>query len=220
MRKKSILLLVVLLFLVGGVGFYFTPHFAVYNMKKAGDTKDAEALSNYVDYSALRESLKANLNAMMAGEIAKNNSESPFEAFGAALAAVLINPMIDALVTPESLAMLMKGEKPETEDTENDRETQPSSEATVIETSMFYEGLNRFTVVVKKKGASEDRIKLIFRRHGFISWKLSVLRIPFEKDKALSSPLLKSATSAFLSKVGKSQKAKKNEGTVTYSYTG
>ncbi len=195
MGKKVILLFVCLLALGAGIGFYFTPHIAVYNMKKAAENKDAEVLSDYVDYPSLRESLKANFNAMMAGEIAKSKNESPFEAFGAALAAVLISPMIDALVTPESLAMLMKGENPQIGDTEKNRETQSSSEEADTETSMSYEGLNRFIVMVKQKRSSEDPVKLIYKRHGIISWKLSALRIPFKEDKTFSTPSLESVKS-------------------------
>jgi hypothetical protein len=211
MRKNVILLFVGLLTLVAGIGFYFTPHIAVYNMQKAAENMDAEALSNYVDYPSLRESLKANFNAMMAGEIAKSKNEGPFGAFGAALAAVLINPIIDALVTPESLAMLVKGKKPQIGDTEKTRKTQSSSEEADTETSMSYEGLNRFIVMVKQKRSSEDPVKFIYKRHGIISWKLSALRMPFKEYKTFSAPSSESIKSDSLSDVQKLKKSKKLE---------
>lgn len=58
--------------------------------------------------------------------------------------------MIDALVTPESLAMVMKGEKPE-----------PAAKATKtksdqdVDIAMSYEAFDRFVVTVKKKGSSD-----------------------------------------------------------------
>ena len=211
MRKKIILLFVGLVALMAGIGLYFTPHIAVYNMKKAAENKDAEALSGYVDYPSLRESLKANFNAMMVGEIAKSKNESPFEAFGAALAAALINPMIDALVTPESLAMLMKGENPQMGDTEKNREIHSSSDEADTETSMSYEGLNQFVVTVKQKGSFENPVKLIYKRHGIFSWKLSALRMPFKEGKTFSAPSLEHVISDSLSDVQKSKKSNKME---------
>lgn len=178
MNKKAKLALSGLILSILGIGFYFTPHLAVYNMKKAAENKDADALSSYVDYVSLKESLKANFNAKMASEVIKNQTENPFGAFGAALAAALINPMIDAFVTPESLAMLMKGNKPELDKSSGESTNKAKSDETDNETSMLYKGLNRFVVKVKKKGNTEDPVEFIFKRDGFISWKLTSLHLP------------------------------------------
>ena len=51
----------------------------------------------------------------MASEMAKDMSGNPFEALGAAFAEALVNKMVDAFVTPESLAMMLSGEKPQME---------------------------------------------------------------------------------------------------------
>jgi len=188
-RKNVILICVGLFMVIGGIGFYFTPHIAVYNMKKAADNKDVETLSDYVDYPAFRESLKANFNAMMASEVAKSKNNNLFEALGAALAAAIINPMIDSLVTPESLAMLMKGEKPQMENTRSSLRTESSHSEADTKMSMEYDGINRFVVKVKGKDSSEDPVKLIFKRKGIISWKLSALRLPTTGNKLVSTSL-------------------------------
>ena len=180
---------------IGGIGFYFTPHIAVYNMKKAADNKDVETLSDYVDYPAFRESLKANFNAMMASEVAKSKNNNLFEALGAALAAAIINPMIDSLVTPESLAMLMKGEKPQMENTRSGSRTESSHSEADTKMSMEYDGINRFVVKVKGKDSSEDPVKLIFKRKGIISWKLSALRLPPTENKVVPTSLSESVKS-------------------------
>ena len=178
MKKNTKLILVCLIILIIGIGFYFTPYLAVHNMKKAAENKDADALSDYIDYPSLRESLKANFNAKMASEVAKSIDGNPFGALGAALAVVLINPMIDALITPESLAMLMKGEKPELDKSESSLNKKSQSEKSNTETSRSYKGFNRFVVKVKGKGSPEEPVEFIFKRGGLISWKLSALRIP------------------------------------------
>ncbi len=153
--------------------FYFTPHLAVIGMKSAAEAKDAAKLSSYVNFPALKDSLKASFNAKLASEVTKEK-DNPFAALGGALAAALINPMIDALVTPESLAMMMKGDKPQL--TENTEKTKPSDSDADI--SMSYESFDRFVVTVKKKGTTEEPLGLVFNRDGLFSWKLSALRLP------------------------------------------
>jgi hypothetical protein len=91
-----------------GVWFYFTPHLAVQNMKEAADERDANKLSRYIDFPAVRESMKATLNAKLMSEMAKNKkSDSPFAGLGAAFAMAMVGPMVDAMVTPEALTMMM-----------------------------------------------------------------------------------------------------------------
>lgn len=198
MNKKSIFILFGLLLIALGVGFYYTPHWAVSNMKKAAENRDADTLSEYVDFPYLKESLKANFNAMMATEVSNNMSGNPLGTFGAALAAAFINPMIDNLVTPESLAMLMKGGKPEIEKTNSKSEKNQSHTDENAETTMSYDNFNSFIVTIKEKDSSDDPVKMIFKRHGIISWKLSALRLPSpeKKDKTVkaSSDLSKTGT--------------------------
>lgn len=209
MPKHRIFSVIYLFAIITIIFFYFTPHVSVYNMKKAAEKKDAEALSRYVDYPSLRESLKANFNAMMASEIAK--SDDPFGALGTALGAALVNQMIDAFITPESLAMLIKGEEPQMGESGKGQEGGASSKTkTEAETSMSYEGINQFVVKVKEKGSSEDPIKFIYKRAGIISWKLSALRLPsFKGDTALSPASSKSIKGDSLSKETKSEKTEK-----------
>ncbi len=167
-------LFIAIAFIAFGTWFYFTPHLAVSGMKSAAEAKDAAKLSGYVNFPALKESLKASFNAKLASEVTKEKDANPFAALGAVLAAALINPMIDALVTPESLAMMMKGDKPQPAK----NATQSKSSASDADISMSYESFDRFVVTVKKKGGAEEPMGLVFNRDGMFSWKLSALRLP------------------------------------------
>ena len=167
--KSSIAIALVTL----GTWFYFTPHLAVSGMRSAAEAKDAAKLSDYVNFPAVKESLKASLNAKLATQVSKEQDGNPFAALGAAMAAALINPMIDALITPEGLAMMMKGDKPRPG--VNTEQQHADSNA---ETSMSYESFDRFVVTVKKKDATEEPLGFVFNREGMFSWKLSALRLP------------------------------------------
>ena len=208
MNKKILFILCGLTVIALSVCFYYTPHWAVSNMKEAAENRDADTLSEYVDFPALKESLKANFNAMMATEVSNNMNDNPFGAFGAALAAAFINPMIDNLVTPESLAMMMKGEKPKLEKINRENENNRPDTDENTETVMKYDNFNSFIVTVKEKGSSEDPIKMIFKRHGIVSWKLTALRLPSpdKENKHARVPPDSSKTAIEIKHTGKSQK--------------
>jgi len=156
------------------VWFFFTPHLTVSAMKSAAEARDAAKLSSYVNFPALKDSLKASFNAKMVSEIQKKKDGNPFSALGVAMAAALINPMIDALVTPESLAMLMEGEKPGHErNTTASAQSEPNTE-----TVMSYESFDRFIVTIKKKEKAGEPIGFVFNRDSLFSWKLSAIRLP------------------------------------------
>src|SRR4029077_13409712 len=85
--------------IAAGVWFYFTPHLAVHTMRDAANAKDAPKLSRYIDFPAVRESVKATFNAKMMFEMAKpGRSDNQFAGLGAALAMAMIGPMVDAMI--------------------------------------------------------------------------------------------------------------------------
>lgn len=182
-RKKAIYgIAITVIAAAVGVWFYFTPYIAANNMKKAAEASDSATLSSYINFPSLKESLKANFNAMLATEVVKNKEGNPFEALGAALAAAFINPMIDALVTPESLAMMMRGNKPNLEKDAPKTESKPSGTSDT-EMTMGYESFDRFAVSVKKKDDMDEPVTFVFHREGLVAWKLASLRLPAQKTK-------------------------------------
>jgi len=175
MKSKSIV--VSLAALAAGVWLYFTPHLAVGSMKDAAQARDAEKLSSYVDFPALKESLKSTFNAKIAQEVAAQGQDQPYAAMGAMFAAALINPMIDAMVSPEGLTMMLKGEKP-VQQPGNGQHENGTSSSEDTDTSMSYEGFSTFLVKVSQKDNPDEQVSLVFERDGLISWKLSAIRIP------------------------------------------
>jgi hypothetical protein len=168
-----------------GVWFYFTPHLAVQNMKEAADERDANKLSRYIDFPAVRESMKATLNAKLMSEMAKNKkSDSPFAGLGAAFAMAMVGPMVDAMVTPEALTMMMKGERPALQKSElpsQQPKPQPvaqGGEGPKAETSLFYEGFDQFVVTIKKVASPDEPISLVMQRQGMFAWKVVSIRLP------------------------------------------
>jgi hypothetical protein len=168
--KVSILLVVALL----GTWLFFTPHLTVNSMKSAADAGDANKLASYVDFPSVKESLKTSIGAKIS-EATKDQQDNPFAFLGAAMAVAIINPLIDTFVTPSSLSMMMKGEKPSLEG----KQARNSKSQSDTDVSMSYDGMNRFIVTVKKKNEDGKPLQLIYNRDGFFSWRLTAIDIPF-----------------------------------------
>ena len=158
-----------------GVWFYFTPHLTLHAMKSAAEARDSAALTAHIDFPAVKESLKNAFNAHLAAEVASQKDAGPFAAAGAMFAAAFINPMIDALVTPESIERMMRGDKP-MEKREAAKDVESATDD--IETEMAYESFDSFVLNVRKKGETSEPIGLILKRDGLFAWKLSAIRFP------------------------------------------
>ena len=175
---RSVPKLGVVVVLLGAIGgwFYYTPYLAVKTMREAAEKKDSVTLSRYINFPAVRESLKANFNAAMLSEMKKDRGKNPYAAAGAVFAMALIGPMVDAMVTPEALAVMMKGEKPSLEN--KSATTSLTASEPEVDTRMGYESFDQFLVSAKKKGASDEPITMVFQREGLMSWKLTAIRLP------------------------------------------
>jgi hypothetical protein len=174
MRKALPFFGIVLLIAIGA-WVYYTPYLALRSMRSAAEAGDGAALSGYVDFPAVRESLKTTVNAKVASVAsAAQDTGNPLGMFGAAFASALVSPMIDTFVTPESLALILNGVKPEPGGSV--KVALPSEKD--VETTTRYDGPSTFLVTVKTKGSSAEPIGLVLRRGGLVSWKLSALTFP------------------------------------------
>ena len=153
---------------------YAAPYIAVRNMGYAIEARDAVRLADYVEFPALKESLKATFAATFVADADSASSSNPFAALGTALAVTMLNPMIDSLVTPEGLATLYRGEQPRPGSAGFLSPTLDPS----VDRSMSYENINRFIVSVRKKANPKDPTVLVYNRYGLFSWKLSAVRLP------------------------------------------
>ena len=178
MKLNSILLILAVLLLAAFAG---SPYLAVHEMRAAARVHDAAKLGSYVDFAALRESLKTGVHAKLLGrERNENGDPTPANAMGAAVAGALLGPMVDVLITPESLSRLLQGQKPAAAaaggllGASSDKPSPTES----IETHFGYEGLNNFVFSVKKKGTDDEPVDLVMHREGLFSWKLAELRLP------------------------------------------
>lgn len=91
---------------------YASPYLALRQMKQAIDARDAQAISAYVDFPALRISLKQQLTDELMRRIDARTRDNPLAIIGAMIGSALVGPLVDAYATPEGVAMLMSGVPP------------------------------------------------------------------------------------------------------------
>jgi hypothetical protein len=172
MRSKIPVVVVVAVLAASGAWFYLTPYRVYERMALAARSGDAAGLAQCVDMPALRESMKANVNARLTAEMARHGNGDPAAALGAAFASALVNPMVEALLTPESLATLIRNGLPPAGD------AAAGGATTAATVSKRYEDYARFVVTVRRGGGESAPVVFTFHRHGLATWKLAALGLP------------------------------------------
>lgn len=155
-----------------------TPYIAAHRMLTAVTDGDAETLSEYIDFPALRQSFKDQLNAAML-DAAKDES-NPFGALGALLGGAIVERVIDAYVTPAGIMTMMKGKKLDISGEIDGMDLLQPSDETDLSYALSYESWNRFSIAfTNNESKAEEEVKLILRRQGLTDWKLTGIERSF-----------------------------------------
>jgi hypothetical protein len=192
-RPLIVVLVVIVVVAVLGYG-YASPYLALDRLKRAADARDAQTVSEYVDYPALRESLKEQIGGLLTRRIEARASGNPLAAIGAMIGVALIGPLVDAYATPDGVAALLNGMPPRgdlnqrppvPQDAGANAPATPAPPAPAPATSTTappqppqttagYRGINEFAVTYQH-GVGDARYAAILRREGLFSWKLAAV---------------------------------------------
>jgi Protein of unknown function (DUF2939) len=169
--KAKIVIGGTLFIIVGAIAswYFLSPMLTLQGLKSAFEKKDGVAVGEYVDFEALKSDLKSDLNLAMLSELEKD--ASGMAGMGAAMGMAMVNPMIDALVSPAGIEKLLK-EAPDPAESAlpaNLPNVQKLDEDYTIERI----GISKFRLVAKEaKDAG-----LIFERRG-LGWKVVGIDLP------------------------------------------
>lgn len=153
---------------------YFSPLWTMHRIHQAATQKEADRLPDYIDFPSLRENLKASAMAAVSRAIKKSDgADDQFAKFGVALATALVNPMVDALVSPVGLtSMITSGKPPDLENLATGKAS--TEEAPPSNFGIEYTAWDRVAVFRKDQ---RDSGHFILRRDGLWSWKLVAIEI-------------------------------------------
>src|SRR5687768_8827809 len=106
MRRRRWIIAAAALLLAGAIGWYFgSPHYTMWQMKRAVENDDADALASYVDFPAVRDDLKGQLTAQMRAEASRRNDA--VGGLALAFGPAVIGTMVDNIVTPAGVRTLL-----------------------------------------------------------------------------------------------------------------
>jgi hypothetical protein len=83
----------------------------VHGIHRAIEAGDARALARHVDFPALRESLRPQVQDRIVRAAGPGAQAGPFSSMGLAVASGLAGGLVDAMLTPSGLAAMLEGRK-------------------------------------------------------------------------------------------------------------
>lgn len=176
MNRKLITGLVVAAGVVFLGWFAASPFLAARALGDAAEKGDAEALERLVDFPALRDSMKQEFNARFVDEMRGSSGDDPFAGLGALLGPALISGAVDALVTPQAIALMVRtGEAPEARDA---ADPQARADEPEPKRTLGYRDLNTFAINFQDAGREDRAITLLMKRDGLFGWKLAAIDLP------------------------------------------
>ena len=111
--SKSVVIALLVVIVVAVLGWiYASPYIALDRLKRAADARDAQTVSQYVDFPLLRESLKDQVGQLLTRKIDIQKSGNPLAMIGAMIGAALIGPLVDSYATPDGVAAILNGIPP------------------------------------------------------------------------------------------------------------
>jgi hypothetical protein len=153
--------------------FALGPYLTLMKLKRGVEKRDAEAVAECIDFPALRQSLKGQLQTVVSQRLEGENN--PLAALAAGFAVSVADGLVDRMVSPDGLATLMAGQKPALVG------GPPAVGAPArkpLEGATFgYAAFGEFVVDVPTQGGN---IRFVLTRSG-LDWKLSRIEIPLGK---------------------------------------
>ncbi|MCT7295202.1 DUF2939 domain-containing protein [Ralstonia sp. CHL-2022] len=181
MNKKAVVVVVVAV--TAAACSYASPYWTIYQMRSAIEARNADKFSQYVDYPALRESVKAQFMVTMQQKMqAPEMKNNPFAGLGQMLGLAMVNTVVDAMVSPSGVMSMMAGEKPMATPSSPARTTKPTTEdeKAAAKDAVKYDVSYRSWDLVQASALNKngDTVTVDLRRDGLWSWKWVGIKLP------------------------------------------
>lgn len=182
MKKKTALIGASILAAIFGGAVYASPHWQLYRMRAAVEARDAQALAQYVDFPRLRESAKIQLVRRLDADGARSKASSnPFAALGRRMVLAVIDPVVDAAVSPAGVAAMLDAGDIRVGPLESTAPTPPTAPADApARDKVNYDLSYRSWQQVVVQRADGGGAAFILDRHGLWRWKLAGVELPEE----------------------------------------
>ncbi|HZU64991.1 MAG TPA: DUF2939 domain-containing protein [Novosphingobium sp.] len=166
-----------------GAIYLGSAYWSAAGFESAAKAGDADKISNMADMASIKEGLKSQVSAALAKKSVSNgsNSDNAMTGLAALFVSAVADKMIDAFVTPDGLAAIMKGGRPGHSD------GTIKDDGTLTQSSSDFLDIDHFRVKVSKQGGGTT--SLTFERRGIITWKLVRIALPADLLEDKPSPV-------------------------------
>jgi hypothetical protein len=180
--SKGLGVLVALALIAVAAVYAASPLYAFHQLKAAAESGDRERLEAMVDFPAVRDDLKRQVDSK-ATRLARRAQGVgyPIAAVLGALGAAIGDRAIDRLVTPEAIsAMVRYGETPRERHKDAAAKGGAADQAEPQGTRVrgAYLSPDRFRFRVSPAAQPDRGVDLIMERHGLFSWRLEAIELP------------------------------------------
>jgi hypothetical protein len=176
--KKLVVGLVIAALAAVAVAWAAAPILTAQALIRAAKAGDADKVEQLVDFPALRQSLKDELNAELIARMRKDPrvAESGLGGLGMILAPMLLSGAVDTVVTPEVVSqMVTTAEAPDPTRRQPPEPGDAQDGGKDIHQSWGYRDLNHFAVTLTDRDQPDQRLALILERRGAFAWKLAAV---------------------------------------------
>lgn len=177
--KRLLILLITLAIIVTG-WVVAGPYLAMHGIQQALKNQDMTRLQRHVDFASLRSNLRPQIEDRLSREIGQRAGPGLAGSSAAAVAGMLSDSAVDAMVSPTGIAILLQGHALKQRATGN---VQPNSG--VVGEVKAYDPLanakagfqSPSSFVASVHNANGQPVDFIFERQG-LRWRLSDIRLP------------------------------------------
>jgi len=176
-KKLAMLIVIALLLLIGYVAA--GPFLTVNAIREAVQAQDTSELSEHIDFTALRSSLKLQVDDYLVRRAGSDAQSSMLGAIALRIASGATGGMVDALATPAGIGVVLEGRnfwhRLNGSRVSDDPHTAAAPRDFLKDAKYGFESPSRFTATVLN--GDGDPVVFVLTRHG-LGWKLSDIRLP------------------------------------------
>lgn len=183
MKRNTLIAVVAVVVGLFLIAYFASPLLAVQGLVSAAKAGDETALERKVDFPALRQSMKNEMNGRLVAEMRKDlgDHNNALGGLGMLLAPSLISSAVDSLITPKAVAaMVTEAREPRASDAIGQASPKTDS-ADKIKRTYSYRDLDTFVVTVNEPSHPDRKLSLLMKRHAVFGWKLAGLELPDPK---------------------------------------
>jgi hypothetical protein len=152
-----------------------SPYYAFYKLEQAAKTRDRDALDDAVDFPAVRDDFKAQINAVLLAKTG-NDPHNPLVQLGLLIVPAILDRLIDSYVTPDGVATMLTDARAPMPG--NRRDPEPRGHVKFVQ---GYDGLDRFKVTATEDRHPDKPLTFVLARRGLFGWKLVRITLPLQQ---------------------------------------